>query len=88
MPTPIQTTPAPTSPAIELPFTSYLPEVPRISVEEVKAKLDNGSKIVVIDSRSNASYEQSRIAGAILLPLGNMAEPYSDLQGYDEIAFY
>jgi rhodanese-related sulfurtransferase len=50
--------------------------------------LDDGSKIVVVDSRSNAGYEQSRIAGAISLPLGNMAEPYNNLNDYDEIAFY
>jgi rhodanese-related sulfurtransferase len=54
----------------------------------VKVKLDAGSKLVIVDSRSNAGYEQSHIVGAISLPLGNMAEPYSDLNDYDEIAFY
>jgi hypothetical protein len=87
-PTLIPTETAPTSPAIELPSSSYLPEVPRISVEEVKVKLDAGSKLLIVDSRSNAGYEQSHIVGAISLPLGNMAEPYSDLNDYDEIAFY
>ena len=72
----------------ELASSSYLPEVPRISVEEVKAKLDAGSNLVIIDSRSKTSYDQSHIAGAISIPSGTMAEPYSDLDGYDEIITY
>jgi len=87
-PTPTPTTLAPTPSSTELPPSSYLPEVPRISVEEVKAKLDAGSKIVIVDSRSHAGYEQSHIVGAISLPLGNMSEPYSDLNDYDEIFIY
>ena len=66
----------------------YLPEVPRITIEEVKAKLDADSNIVVIDSRSKDDYERSRIVGAISIPLDDMAEPYSHLDHYDEIITY
>ncbi|MFC1968784.1 rhodanese-like domain-containing protein [Chloroflexota bacterium] len=81
-------TPKPTNPSGELPPSSYLPEVPRIGVEEVKSKLDAGINLVIIDSRSENSYDQSHIAGAISIPSKTMAEPYSDFDGYDEIVTY
>ncbi len=71
-----------------LPPSSYLPEVPRIGIEEVKAKLDAGSNIVIVDSRFKTSYDQSHIAGAISIPITTMAEPYDYLDGYDEIITY
>jgi len=87
-PSPPTLTPTPTPPSTESIPSTYLPEVPRISVEEVKAKLDAGSNIVIVDSRSNTSYEQSHITGAVSLPLADMAEPYDDLDGYDEVMTY
>ena len=86
-PTPLPT-PVPTPPGGELPPSSYLPEVPRICVEEVKSKLDGGINLAIIDSRSKKSYDLSHIVGAISIPLETMAEPYSDLDGYDEIVTY
>ncbi len=80
--------PTPTPPGKELPPSSYLPEIPRISAEEVKAKSDAGVNLVIIDSRSETSYAQSHIAGAISIPVPIMAEPYSDLDSYDEIITY
>jgi hypothetical protein len=72
------------------------PEIFRISVEEVKTKLDAGSNIVIVDSRSKASYEGNHITGAISIPLSDMsplspeeiAQRYSDLHLYDEITTY
>ena len=72
----------------KLPPSSYLPEVQRISVEEVKAKLDTGINIVIVDSRSKDDYELTHIVGAISLPITTMAEPYNDLDGYHEIMTY
>jgi rhodanese-related sulfurtransferase len=65
-----------------------MPEVPRITVQDVKAKLDSGASIAVVDSRPWAYYVESRIPGAISLPFDDMAPPYPDLAGYDEIATY
>ncbi len=88
-PSPVPTpTPTPTPSGAELPPSSYLPTIPRISVEEVKAKLDAGSNIVIIDSRSEEFYDRSHIVGAISFPLDDMAEPYDSLDGYDEIITY
>ena len=80
--------PAETPSDTKLPPSSFLPEVPRVSVEEVKKKLDAGANIVIVDSRSEVSYAQAHIAGAVSLPLAEMAEPYADLDGYDEIITY
>jgi hypothetical protein len=87
-----------TTTPLKLPPSSYLSEIPRISVEEVKAKLDADTNIIIIDSRSAKSYQKSHIAGAISLPfsterpLGDMVEPYSGadtrLSNYDEIITY
>jgi rhodanese-related sulfurtransferase len=71
-------------------------EVIRISLEDVKAKLDAGSNIVIVDSRAKTAYDRSHIAGAISIPLSDMsslspeeiAQRYSDLHLYDEIMTY
>jgi rhodanese-related sulfurtransferase len=54
----------------------------------VKAKLDGGINLVIIDSRSKSSYDRSHITGAISIPMSTMAKPYSDLDSYDEIITY
>jgi hypothetical protein len=72
----------------ELPPSSYLPSVPRISIQDVKAKLDLGANIVIVDSRAKEQYDQSHIIGAISLPLDEMHSPYDNLKGYDEIITY
>jgi hypothetical protein len=98
-PTPTPTpTPAPTPSATdstgELPYSSFLPEIPRVSVQEVKAKLDAGANIAVVDSRPGPEYVESHIPGSISIPVLDMldmldlAEPYTDLDQYDEIMLY
>jgi phage shock protein E len=48
-------------------------EIPRISVEEVKRRLDHGEGILLLDVRSREAYDQSHIKGALSLP-GKEAE--------------
>ncbi len=64
------------------------PDIPRISPGEVKALLDAGSNIVIVDTRSRGEYERVHIAGAISIPLEETAQRYRELQGYDEIVTY
>ncbi len=71
-----------------LPQSSFMPEIPRISVDEVKARLERGEKIVIVDSRDTKYYDESHIEGAISLPLDEMAEPYDNFEGYDGIVTY
>jgi hypothetical protein len=92
-PTPAPT-PSATDGAGELPYSSFLPEIPRVSVQEVKSKLDAGANIAVIDARPADEYEGSHIPGSISMPvldfldLLDLAEPYTDLEQYDEIMLY
>jgi hypothetical protein len=39
-------------------------DVPRITPQELKALLDTGARVLVIDTRDRASYEQGHIPGA------------------------
>ena len=72
----------------ETDLTTDLAGIPRIDVKEVKEKLEAGSNLVIIDTRSRAEYEQVHIAGAISLPLEEVAEGYVGLKGYEEIITY
>ncbi len=53
-------------------------EVPRISAEELKERLDNGETIVIGDTRSIFAYNDSHIAGAISVPV---SEAVTQLEG-------
>src|SRR5512142_2917662 len=46
-------------------------EVPRVTVKDAKAALENGSAVIV-DVRSPASFQMSHIAGAISIPLADI----------------
>jgi hypothetical protein len=52
---------------------TFTPEIPRISVEEVKTKLDAGSNIVIVDVRSTAAYESASVLEAIHIPLSDLS---------------
>ncbi len=64
------------------------PDIPRISPGEVKALLDAGSNLVIVDTRSREEYERVHVAGAISIPLEETAQRYRELQGYDEVVTY
>ena len=63
-------------------------EVPRISAEELKQRLDNGEAIVVADTRSLGSYKTRHIAGAISVPESEMEEHLDKLPKDQEIVLY
>jgi 3-mercaptopyruvate sulfurtransferase SseA len=53
------------------------PEVPRITVEELKRLIDQKADIVIVDTRDGASYDYGHIPGAINIyydPNGDPAE--------------
>lgn len=66
----------------ELPPSSYLPEVPRISVHGVKAKIDAGANVLIVDSRSVEDFNEVHIIGAF------SKEAPVNPDGYDEIITY
>jgi rhodanese-related sulfurtransferase len=44
-------------------------KVPRISIEELRQKMDSGVDILLVDTRKPEEYAKDRIKGAISVPL-------------------
>ncbi len=71
------------------PATSkYLPEITRVSAAEVKAKLDKGANIVIVDTRDIEAYQRTRIAGSISIPFEDISWRQGELRHYWEIFTY
>jgi molybdopterin/thiamine biosynthesis adenylyltransferase/rhodanese-related sulfurtransferase len=62
-------------------------EVPEISVQELKKKLDNGTEVSVLDVREPHEYEVANI-GARLIPLGELPERLIELDKDQAFAIY
>ena len=54
-------------------------EVPRITPQEMKEKLDAGEDLVIVDTRSLESFNHSHIAGAVSLPLDEIGTRHGEL---------
>jgi predicted sulfurtransferase len=69
---------------------SQADDVPRITVQELKAKIDKGEVLVVIDVRTGNDYEGSKIKiqGAVRIPIVQMEERYRELPKDKEIITY
>jgi rhodanese-related sulfurtransferase len=52
-----------------------LPDLPRISVEELKRIIDNGEDVVSLDVRDSYSYRVGHIKGAINIYYDSTADP-------------
>lgn len=50
------------------PESSTHKEIPRITIEELKQKVDNGGDIVVLDAQPKAIYDKGHIKGALSFP--------------------
>ena len=64
--------------------------VPRITVQELKAKMDKGEDIVIIDVRTGREYEESKIKmkGAIRIPIVQLENRINELPRDKEIITY
>lgn len=64
--------------------------IPRIAAEELKARLDKGEDIVILDARSEDSYKSSdlRIKGDIRMPLTELEKRYKELPKNSLIVAY
>jgi rhodanese-related sulfurtransferase len=60
----------------------------QISPAEVKARLDRGEQLVLVDVREQWEYDLCRIEGAKLVPLGSLAARVGTLQEFDEVICY
>jgi predicted sulfurtransferase len=65
-------------------------DVPRITVQELKTKMDKGEDLVIIDVRTGKDYEGSRIKikGAVRIPIVQMEERYKELPKDKQIITY
>ena len=63
-------------------------EVPRISPEDLKARLDKGEAILVVDSRSKTSFDSGHLTGAISVPAGEVESRLDEFPRDQEIVFY
>lgn len=65
-------------------------EVPRITVEELKAKLAKNAPVFIIDSRSPGSYDNSeiKIKGAVRIPMDEVESRLSEIPRDREIVVY
>lgn len=52
-----------------------LPNIPRISVEELKQMIDKGAPMVTVDVRDGGSYEAGHIKGAVNIYYDPTADP-------------
>jgi 3-mercaptopyruvate sulfurtransferase SseA len=64
--------------------------VPRITVQELKAKMDKGEDIVIIDVRAGREYTDSKIRmkGAIRIPIVQLETRISELPRDKEVVTY
>ena len=56
-----------------------------ITTTDLKARLDRGDKLVILDVREPHEYQICKIAGSVLIPLGDLPKRYSELDPEAEI---
>ncbi len=59
-----------------------------ITPAEVKARLDRGEQVMLVDVREPWEFQICRIAGAQLVPLGALAASLNNLPEGDEVICY
>ena len=64
-------------------------DVPRISLEQLKEKLDAGADIVIVDVRSKEDFDEGHIPGAVSIPWQQEMEArYTELPCDKEVITY
>lgn len=59
-----------------------------ISVEDLKARLDQGESLVLLDVRNPPEWNLCRLPGATLIPLPELARRYGELDPSQEIVVH
>jgi len=73
-----------TSPGV----TESEPVVPRVSLEQLKEKLDAGADIVIVDVRNKEAFDEGHIPGAVSIPWEEIEGRYTELPQDKEIITY
>ena len=66
----------------------HVSEELRITPEELKARLDNGGNVVLLDVREPMEYEINRLQGSVLMPVAQVPGRVSELSTADDIVVY
>ena len=71
-------------------FAGFMDEVPRITVEELKSRLDGGAKILILDVRSRSSYASSDVSikGAVRIAPDELNDRARELPVDGEVVTY
>jgi hypothetical protein len=62
--------------------------IPRISLDDLKQKMDSGSDIVIVDTRHKEEYDVDHITGAISAPLDDIIAGQWQPPAVKEIILY
>jgi hypothetical protein len=63
-------------------------DVPRVSMEQLKEKLDAGDAIVIVDVRSKEDFDEGHIIRAVSIPWEEIEGRYTELPRDKEIITY
>lgn len=63
-------------------------EVPRITPADLKAQIDRGEDILIVDARSASEFESRHIADAKSVPLAEVASRLDEFRRDQVIVFY
>ena len=75
----------PTAPSGIVPAVHHVPE---LSVDELKAELDRGDKLVLVDVREPREWAISDLSDSVKIPLGTLPQSLEKLSKDDEIVVY
>ena len=78
----------PETPAISPARPSLSEMVPRITIDELKQKMENGEDILIVDDRHKEEYEDGHIKGALSAPLSVVVDGEWTAPLDKELIFY
>ena len=58
------------------------------TVEDLKAQIDRGSEVFILDVREPQEFEICRIPGSTLIPLGDLPQRLVELEGHDDMVVH
>ena len=62
--------------------------IPEITVEDLKARLDRGDAVTILDVREPGEVQICRIEGSTVIPLGQLAARVSELDPGQELVVH
>ncbi|MCI0484433.1 MAG: rhodanese-like domain-containing protein [candidate division NC10 bacterium] len=63
-------------------------EIPRLTVEDLKARLDRGDALILVDVRKESVYARGHIPGATCVPVTDFAAHIARLPAGKSLVFY